>query len=429
MRSTRFQWTSGRCGPTLMLSLSLSLSLLLHGCPAPEYSFPFDYTGEPGVAVPVTFYSDVPQVEVVVDSGDPYDFLVDTGAPATLLDAEAYGMAPGVYPTSTVQALGITVLDLDCAVLNLFGDALAVGGILGGDILRHFALTLDYRGAWATLFVDLAGGPPPGSGDFGPTTTRTFELRGGGLLSTPSGENLRVPPTRVVLPLEIEGHQVLAVVDTGASSVVLDESLYWDLLQWRPERPVLEGFEVLTVNAAQDAVITRIASLRVSGDAGSADAEQTSVPALVVLGSDALDHLSVETGRQVQALLGGAFLRYYQLTIDYPARRVTLQPYLETDHVDPEEYIGVGFTWEQVSVGNVVVERVIPDSDADQQGVAEGDRILRAGVFDILLTGEGGVGSAVAAADVDETVSFTLERNDATAIYEVLVEDLLPPFE
>lgn len=431
MRSTRRPWTLTWFG-LLPLLLGLPGLLLLQGCPAPEHTFPFDYTGEPGVAVPVTFYSDVPQVEVVVDSGEPYDFLMDTGAPATLLDVAAYGLAPGVVPTSTVETLGITVLDLDCAVLNLFGGALTVGGILGGDVLRHFTLALDYRGAWATLFVDLAGAPPPGGGDFGPTTTRSFELRGGGLLGTPSGESLRVPPTRVVLSLELEGHDVVAVLDTGASSVVLDESLYYLLLDERPERPVVQGFQVLTVDAAQDVEITRIASLRVmndSGNAGTADAEQSSIPALVVLGSDALDHLSAETGRQVQALLGGAFLRYYQLTIDYPARRVTLQPYLDTDHVDPDEYVGVGFTWDEVATGNVVVERIIPDSDADQQGVAEGDRILTAGAYNILLTGDDGVGSAVAASFLGETVSFTLERNDATAMYEILVEDLLPPFQ
>ncbi len=406
------------------------LVLLLPGlqsCGAPDHTFPFDYIGEPGVSVPVTFYSDVPQVEVAVDDGESHDFLLDTGAPATLLDAAAYAFDPGVYPSSTVQTLGITVLDLDCAVLNLFGGALTVGGIVGGDILRNFALTLDYRDAWATLYTDLDGAPPPGGGDFGSTTTRSFELRGGGLLSTPSGEDLPVPPTRVVMTLDIEGHDVLAVLDTGASSVVVDESLYQDLLDWRPERPVLEGFQVLTVDAAQDVVITRLASLRIASQ-GGVDTVQTSVPALVVLGSNALEHLSAEVGRSIQALLGGAFLRYYQLTIDYPARQVTLQPYLETDHVDPEEYIGVGFTWDQVAVGNVVVERIVGGSDADLQGVAEGDRILTAGPYDILLTGEGGVSSAVAASVLGETVSFTLERNDATAIYEILTEDLLPPF-
>jgi hypothetical protein len=427
MRSTLRQQTPACCGP--MLSLLLPLLLPLHGCPAPEFTFPFDYTGEPGTSVPVTFYSDVPQVEVVVDSGETYDFLLDTGAPATILDVTAYDIAPGIYPASTVEALGITVLDLDCAVLYLFGGSLDVGGILGGDILRHFALTLDYRGAWATLFVDLAGDLPPGGDNFGPTTTRSFELRGGGLLGTPSGDSLRVPPTRVVLALDIEGHDVLAVLDTGASSVVLDESLYELLLDERPERPVLKGFQVLTVDIAQDVEITRLASVRLADDWGSSDADQTSVPALVVLGSTALDSLSAETGRPVQALLGGAFLRYYQLTIDYPARRVTLQPYLETDHVYPDEYVSVGFTWDQLSTGNVVVERVIPDSDADQQGVAEGDRILRAGIYDILLTGEGGVSSAVSSRDVGETVPFTLERNDATAIYDILVEDLLPAFQ
>lgn len=409
--------------------LALGLLLFVQGCPAPTHDFPFDYTGAPGTPTEVTFYSDVPQVAVVVDGAEPLDFLVDTGAPATLLDVSAYAITPGVQPTNTVEAFGITVLGLECAALDLFGGSFTVGGILGGDVLRHFALTLDYRGAWATLYTDLDGAPPPAGGGLGPLTSQGFELRGGGFLATPSGEDLPVPPTRVVLPLQLEGREILAVVDTGASSVVLDEPLYEQLLDDRPDRPVLQGFEVLTVDAAQDVEITRIASLSVTSDAGGPDAAQTSVPALVVLGSVALQNLSYETGRDVQVLLGGAFLRYYQVTIDYPAHRLTLQPYLDTDHVDEDEYLGVGFFWEQVAIGNVVVDRIIPGSDADTQGVAAGDRILRAGPYDILLTGEGGVTSAISIAGEGETVAFTLERNDATALYEILVEDLLPAFQ
>ncbi len=415
--------------PTALLAVGLLLGLLSAspGCPAPTYEFHFDYTGEPGVAVPITFYSDVPLAEVALDGGEPMDFLIDTGAPATILDLSVFGLNEGVIPTETVETLGITVLGLECAALNLFGGSLDVGGIVGGDILRNFALTLDYRGALATLFVDLDGQAPPGGTDLGPAASTPFDLRGGGLLGTSNGA-LRVAPTRVVLTLNIEGHDVLAVLDTGASSVVLDENLYWELLEWRPERPVLEGFEVLTVDSAQDAVITRVASVSVSGPDGPSVAQQ-SVPALVILGSNALQHLSAETGRQVRVLLGGAFLRFYQVTIDYPAERLTLQPYLNPDHVDPEEYMGVGFTYEQISIGNVVVDAIIPGSDAEQQGVAEGDRILTAGPYNILLTGEGGIGSAVNDANEGDTVTFTLERNDATALYDIVVEDLLPPFQ
>jgi hypothetical protein len=408
-----------------LILLTLAVALV-SGCPAPE---PFDYVGVPCQWVPVDFYSDVPQVEVVVDGREPHAFLVDTGAPATLLDVAVYGVAAGVEPTATLEAFGLTVLDLDCAALNLFGGSLTVGGILGGDILRHFTFTLDYRGAWASLCDDAQGAPPPGGADVGPPTTRGFELRGGGILSTPDGDSLRVGTTRVVLDLNVEGHELTAVLDTGASSVVLREDLYVTLLDERPDRPVLQGFEVLTVDNAQDVEVTRLASVRVTGDGGTPNAAQTSVPALVVLGSGALDNLSAETGRQVQALLGGAFLRYYLLALDYEARRVTLQPYLNPDHVPTDEYVGVGFTWDELGTGNVVVENVVPGSDADQQGVAAGDRILRAGVYDVVLTGEDAVANAVASRDLGETVPFTLERNDATVLYDILVEDLLPAFE
>ncbi len=414
--------------PSLALALVLVPVLALAACPSQSSDEPLEYVGDPGVAVPVTFYSDVPQVDVALEGAPPLSFLLDTGAPATILDTSAQGLEPGVYEVASLDLLGITVLRHDCAALALFGGSLSVGGIVGGDILRHFALVLDYRDATATLLVDLDGATPPGGEDLSQAVDAPFQLLGGGLLSTPSGDSLQVRATRVVVPLEVEGHEVLAVVDTGASTVVLDEPLYELLSEERPDRPVLEGLGVLTVESEQPVVLTRLARLSLGGAGSEGPAERASVVAMAVLGSDSLAQISLETGRQIDALLGASFLRYYRLTVDYPARKLTLQAYPDPSHVQVHEYVSVGFSWEQTP-GGVLVDRVLPSFDAEAQGLLSGDRILTAGPFDIQAAGAGGVAAAVESTALGDRVRFTMERGDATAVYEILVEDLLPDFQ
>ncbi|MFH2008357.1 MAG: hypothetical protein ABI333_17360 [bacterium] len=400
--------------------------LLLGACPG-EPEIPFVFSGEPGRSVPAEFYSDVPLVEVVMNSDAPRQFLVDTGAPATLLDSTVYDREPGVWTPETLECLGITVLDQPCAVYALFGGALTVGGILGGDIFRHFALTVDYREAMVTIHDALNGAPPPGGVEVDEAVSLPFRLLGGGLM--PAGEDdLRVAATRVVIELTLEEHVLYAVLDTGASALVLSEELYTTLLDERPDRPVATGFQVLTVEAAHDMELTRVARVALQGD-DTQTAAQISVPAMVVHGSGALAALSYETGQTVDVLLGASYLRYYRLTVDYPARRVTLEPYQTPDHVSETEYVTVGFTYEEEAPGDVVIDAVIPDTDADVQGVAIGDRILMAGGFDIVQTGSAAVDTVISQSTEGDRIPFTLVRGQTETDYDLLVEDLLPPFE
>lgn len=388
---------------------------------------PFRYEGAGGVPVSVTFTSDVPVAQVTVDEDTPRGFLLDTGSPVTVLDPDVYPLPEGRLRPARLSMLGITALSPLVGVLDLFDDELSVAGVLGGDLLRHFALTVDYRAASVVLYPALHGGVPPCGDDLDPAVQTGFTLRGGGVLSLTSDEDLPVPATRIVVTLLLEGREIDAVLDTGATSVVLRESLYDALATERPERPSLQGLEVITVDGALATELSRAADLALA-DAPEAS-RRTSVETMVVQGSVALDGVSAEVGRPVDALLGAAYLRWFQLTVDYPARRLTLRPYRTPDHVDPDAWITVGFNWYETDSGAVWVDRVVPGTAAETAGLRAGDRILRAGDRDITQEGRFGVEAAVDASALGDEVPFTLERGGASYQVDVEIEDLLPAFE
>jgi hypothetical protein len=365
-------------------------------------------------------------VEVSLDEGPPRAFLLDTGSPATLLSPSSYGLEEGIHRPASVGMLGITVLEPTIGALELFAGELSISGILGGDLLRRFALTLDYRDALALLWVDLKGGVPAHGEGLEEATQVSLSLLGGGYLSLSSTERLLVPATRLVVPILVEGEEILAVVDTGASMLVLDEDLLDSLLASRPTRPRLLGLEVITADGARPAEISRAA--RVTLEDAEGPAELASVSFLSVRGSTALAGLSAEVGRKVEALLGGSYLRSFQVTLDYPARRLTLQRYAEPTHIHPREWISVGFTFAQVAIGHVVVEALFQGSDAEDRGVSPGDRILSAGGRDITSLGAAAVQAAVDASELGDRVPFTFARGASTYDASVLIEDLLPEF-
>ena len=406
---------------TLGRALAICVMLLGVACGS-EPSETLRYSGEPGTPTSVTFSSDVPLVTVTVNQLSTRQFLLDTGSPATLLDNSSFGLSLGVFTPDSFDLLGISVHELRCGALDLFDGELLVGGIVGGDILKHFAVTLDYRGELATLW-EVAPDPPAAASAVDPAVTIPFELRGGGILEISASEALHVGATRVVVPLRLDGHAVYGVLDTGASLVVLSETLYDTLLADQPQRPVLSGLKVLTVDGARETALTRVARFQVE------TLEATSIPVMIVRNSLAFSFLSSEVDRPIDVLLGASFLRAHQLTIDYPARRLILQRYSNQDHIAPLEYVGVGFSYAAADGGAVVIDSVFLETDAYAQGLQEGDLILTADEFDISLTGLGGMVSVLDSARQGDRVAFTIGRGASSIDVDVLVEDLLPHFE
>ena len=111
-----------------------------------------DYQGMPGQATPVAFDGWVPIIGASIDGGGLRPFLLDTGAPMTVLDSTAQpGLDEGLAAVE-LGAFELTFADYQATAWDVFTDSAegdGVAGIVGGDLLRHFAFSLDYQGSGA----------------------------------------------------------------------------------------------------------------------------------------------------------------------------------------------------------------------------------------------------------------------------------------
>lgn len=396
------------------------------------------YEGSPGTPVPARFDGLVPTVEVRLDGAAPRPFLVDTGAPLTIVDATAYpGLADGAH-RQDLEAFGLRFTAYPTVSWDLFGDAAdAPAGLVGGDLLRHFALSLDYQGqaAWLSDAFDPAA-PPPVPVAAEPAASVPFALLGGGAMRIPGdcpGGTCGVvaaPPTRIALEARVEGRPepIGVVVDTGASAVVLSPELYAELAQATPGRPVLEGITVSVVDGEIDALMTRVWRLALAGPGEHGpSAALDDVPVLVLPGSTLFDAIRAEVGHDVHALVGGSWLRWFWTTIDYPAERLHLARYANPTHVPRDEFVGVGFVMDPVGDEWIVAD-VYDGTDAAAEGLVRGDVIEQIGAMPI-----GGQPPEIVADLMDDyalgqEVPVGVRRAAGVETRMVLVEDLLPSF-
>jgi predicted aspartyl protease len=398
---------------------------------------PFVYTGTPGQAVPFELLFWTPTIELRVDGGASHRFLVDTGAPFTILDTDAYPDRVDGLHEADLEAFGLgftdyRVIAYDALPFTL-GDS-PLGGFLGGDLLSHFALTLDYQGQQAWLDDGWDETLPA---EISPPTVATpifvpARVDGGGRAYVPgecagSCGTFQVPATRILVETRLEDDttSTWALVDTGATSVVLSEPLADRLDQ--PSRPRLDGVTVGTEAGTVSAYYTRVGSLRLVGH--DVDVlEATSVPALVLPASDLFAALSAEVGREVEALIGGTYLRQFVTALDYEAEQLVLWPYREPTHIDPDEWIGPGFAFVR-DEARWIVGDVYVDTHAWTQGVRSGDEIVRLDQVAIADLEYAQIRALIVDVPVGETIAVELLRAAGPVILDIEIEDLLPTYE
>jgi predicted aspartyl protease len=162
-------------------------------------------------------------------NGHPARMVLDTGAERTVVTpstVQQLGLRKDIWVDSTMRGAGGLLethanTDVDSASIGgtaLFqrqsspGLSLSVAnfdlgdadGLLGGDVLRHYTLDLDFPRTQLTLRPANQNVPRPGAVQLSP-------LRGDLLLA----------------PVQLDGHSLLALVDTGASvSLINARGLY-----------------------------------------------------------------------------------------------------------------------------------------------------------------------------------------------------------
>ncbi|HEU5058794.1 MAG TPA: aspartyl protease family protein [Kofleriaceae bacterium] len=383
-----------------------------------------EWGGTAGRATAASFAGWVPSVSATA-SGAGGTLLLDSGAPLTLLDNDHFGaLADGEHEVDLafgeLRFPALPVLAFD--VINYQQSRQPpLDGLIGGDLLGSFSVSLDYAGGRVWL-DDQDSALPDGADDGALDGALEIDasIEGGGVIGVP-GATREVGATRFLVEAEVEDldEPFWVLVDTGASSVVLANEVL-DLLVTEG-RPRLDGVIVGTAAGAQVAHYTRVWSMRLGA------AEQESVPVLVLPDDQIFRSVSDEVGRKVLAVVGGTYLRWFLSTLDYPGGRLVLRPYRETSHIDADEFVGVGFEMDP-SANLWRVSRVYPGTDAASEGLAVGEVVHSLAGTDIAGLGPAEVDEVVAGFGLGDELPVGVERDGAMTEVLISVEDLLPAF-
>jgi hypothetical protein len=401
--------------------LAWFLALLAVACGGGDE--PIVFVGDLGVPTQAAFRGNVPLIGASID-GRAVVMLTDSGAPITILDSTAFpGEEDGERPID-LEAFGLSFPDFPAVQFDLFGTAPAEEqAILGGDLLASFAYTLDYRGRRVWLTEPFDPGAQPGDISVDPEVAVEAELLGGGAALIPGGGGtVDLRATRFLVSARLEGQteEVLLLVDTGASALVLDEE-YLESLGQSPPRPRLDGVNVGTVDGSEPAYFTRVWRVTM-GEVATDD-----VTVLVLPGTTLIAGLSREVDRPVVGLIGGSLLRRYLTTLDYPGRRLRLARYTDQSHVPTEEFVGPGFSLD-VAGGVWSVTESYPGKDAYLDGLRVGDVIVSLGGTAIEGQSQTFVENLLRMYELGMDIPVGVRRGQSVETLQVRVENLLPSY-
>lgn len=309
-------------------------------------------------------------VPVYLNGKGPFLFELDTGSDmsmvasetAAAIGLETKGVMPGMGAGSSSVAMGmIPRLDLalpggpvmsttEAGTASMAGLWPLVGrridGDLGYDVLRHYVVKIDYHGRLLTLY-DPATYSYEGGG-----TSLPFTLWGD---YDPQITGAMILPGRRPI-------QVRYTIDTGAGGTIVTAPLV------RSERLRESALSVLPSpshgigNGVSQDVLARLAGMRI----GSYEVRRP----LVALSQDTVGSL---THASLGVNLGGNVLRRFTVIIDYPGRRLILEPNQEFPEPFASDASGLVLEAQGTGFRTFLVRRVVPGSPAAEAGVHEGD--------------------------------------------------------
>jgi hypothetical protein len=397
--------------------------------------FPVD--GTSGTEVAATFPGWVPAIHAGLESEDR-QLIVDTGAPIVICDRNSFpALEKDGKHTVDLRGFGLTFPDYDVIAYDIFGDPPGAGpdGLMGGDLLRHFAMRLDYQGGKAALYFD--EDPPLGDDALviAGGASLPFELMGGGpallpgsCAPDPNCGVIQLPATRIILPAHFEGQSTpqWVLLDTGASALATSESFLKSLPGNGSTRPRLDGVSITTAYGPALAAISRVWRFQLDG--GDAPVALDDLSVLLLPDDSLLQAISDEVGRPIVALVGGSFLREFQTTVDYPSSRLVLEQYRARTHIPADEFIGVGFTLQGTSTGEWVVGDVYTGKDAATKGILTGEVVEAVNGTSITGLPRASVDMLFDGHAVGTTIPITVLENGSPVTKDILIEDLLPSY-
>ncbi len=355
------------------------------------------------------------RVPVTINGNIQGKMLVDTGAPISSFNNELIDARDGdIVAVETLKVGGFTFLGPVISASCDFASAIEGGlsnGIFGYDLMQGFAVTFDYQTGQLILDRRFKPDTIPHS-RAASTYSMPFELSGGAFFFP-----FIIPPTRIILDVSIEDASPIPMLfDTGATVTILEDNFFGTL----PDRarPTLEADAQGKSGEIIETTVTRLASFQPLNGPTVVD-----MPAAIAE-SRLFEGVEPTVDAPIRGLIGGTYLRNFAVTVDYPNRRLHLEPYNELSHLDPNEFVLLGIAVEVQEEAFVIIE-VLEESAAETAGLMSGDVIVRVDGQDVsgfslqelrdLLSVSAG-----------QVVEFEIDRERESLTISVEAEDRLP---
>ncbi len=344
------------------------------------------------------------------DGRENIPYLIDTGAQITSFDVDltdgnvSFFQADTMFLGTTTYC-GATIKGRDLAEAEAY-IGVDIGALLGQTVLKHIYTYVDYQNARGYLYRTEPTVEPPGR-----FTSAATDL--------PYVLQNELPVATIGLG---NGDTVDLLTDTGSGVTIVTQS-HFDELEAALESPLprLEGYVWATNYGTDDAFITRLPVLELSGAVVEGEW------AVVIPDDYHIRALLEGSSVFVDGFLGYPAYRHFLLEVRGPDSMFRLWPYGSDDHIDVGEWHRVGIELVQRDVGPRV-EMIFRPSDAAEQDINIGD-VVRA--VD---------GTSVADMNLDEirrllhgtpgdTIDLELQVEGAgpSRLVTVAIDDLLPP--
>ena len=383
--------------PSRSAALAACLSLACWHGPTPAPLLPV-------TVIPFDAYGGAIYVPAVIN-GDSTWLMLDTGLSRTGLDrdwARTVGIDPVPAPgaaiapaastavVDTIRLGELTLRNHRVALYPLHGLSEASGrlqvGLVGHDVLQHYAVEIDYRQRRVRLF-DVARYRYKGVG-----TTVRF---------TPDAD---LPLLRA--QVKVRGRRAIParlLLDTGASGLCLILTTpFAEQYDLRRVAPAIEAPIGTGLVGELHGTIVRLQELRLGG---------VKVPSPTTgLGGEYKGFLA---RTDIDGVIGNSVFEGSRLIVDYAGRRAIVEPRPGDTSPCDFDMSGLRLAARGPGLAHIVVDYVIPRSPSAEAGIAVGDELL---LIDGRGVAEGDLSDARKALRAEGAVRRLVLRRDADTI-------------
>ena len=309
-------------------------------------------------------------MQAQVNDAPPLWFIFDTGANATIIDAQlvrklklqAKGRAQGTASGGAIKAELIPGVSLSVPGVKVFNQTLAslpvngisplfgksIGGIIGYDFIRQFVVEVDYDAQVINLY-DPASYQYSGSGDILPITFLN-----------------RKPFVNVKIKQEgraaVEG---TFMIDTGANVAMTVNSPFVRMHQLLKSLTSLKRAHLGGLGGAAKSITARAENIQLGRFVISQPLVSLSQAAQ---GSDASANYA--------GVLGGEFFRRFTVILDYARQRIIFEPNGHLAEPVEEDMSGIELAADGEDFTTLVVNEAAADSPAAEAGLKEEDELV-----------------------------------------------------